>query len=73
MTATAIALEPVRTLSINGRSLREWCESDHEAGYHVMRQLVLVLSERLLATRLQLLDLYQEHQPRAAQPVDPEC
>lgn len=73
MTATAVALEPVRTLSFDGQDLRGLCESNHEVGYHVMRQVVLELSARLLATRLQLLDLFQEHQPRTAQRVDPEC
>jgi CRP/FNR family cyclic AMP-dependent transcriptional regulator len=73
MTATAIALEPLRTLSFDGQELRGLCEAEHEVGYHVMRQLSLVLSERLLATRLQLLDLFREHQPLTAQPIDPEC
>ena len=73
MTATAVALEPVQTLAINGRALSGLCESDHEAGYHIMRQLVIVLSNRLLATRLQLLDLFQEHQPQRPHPVDSEC
>jgi CRP-like cAMP-binding protein len=73
MTATAIALEPVRTLSFDGQDLRGLCESNHELGYHVMRQIALVLSDRLLATRLQLLDLFLEHQPLPTPPVDPEC
>jgi CRP/FNR family cyclic AMP-dependent transcriptional regulator len=73
MTATAVALEPVRVLTFDGQELRGLCEANHEVGYQVMRQLVRVLSERLLATRLQLLDLFLEHQPRMAQPVDPEC
>jgi len=73
MTATAIALEPVQTLSFDGQELRGLCETNHELGYHVMRQLALVLSERLLATRLQLLDLFLDHQPRGTSPVDAEC
>jgi len=73
MTATAMALEPVKTLSFDGQDLRGLCETEHEVGYHVMRQIALVLSERLLATRLQLLDLFREHQPLSGQTVDPEC
>jgi CRP-like cAMP-binding protein len=60
MTATATALEPVRTLAFDGRALKALCEECHEVGYYVMRQIVVVLSERLLATRLQLLDLFVE-------------
>jgi CRP-like cAMP-binding protein len=74
MTATATALEPVRVLSFDGQDLRGLCEANHEVGYHVMRQLALVLSDRLLATRLQLLDLFQDQSPLPhSQPVDPEC
>jgi CRP/FNR family cyclic AMP-dependent transcriptional regulator len=73
MTATAIALEPVHTVSFDGQELRTLCEANHELGYHVMRQLALTLSERLLATRLQLLDLFLEHQPARTQPIDSEC
>jgi CRP/FNR family cyclic AMP-dependent transcriptional regulator len=73
MTATAVALEHVQTLAVNGQALAGLCESNHEAGYHLMRQLVIVLSNRLLATRLQLLDLFHEHQPHRPQPVDAEC
>jgi len=74
MTATAIAMGPVQTLAFDGRDLRKACESDHEMGYCVMRQLSLVLAQRLLATRLHLLDLFREqapvHPPRLA---DAEC
>lgn len=73
MTATAVALEPVRTLSLDGRGVADLCQSDHEVGYHVMRQIVRVLSNRLLATRLQLLDLFTDHQPSTGNPLDSEC
>jgi CRP-like cAMP-binding protein len=73
MTATASALESVRVLAFDGQELRGLCESNHELGYHLMRQLALVLTERLLATRLQLLDLFLDQQPRPARAVDAEC
>lgn len=63
MTCTAITLEPVRTVAFDGSRLRELCETEHEIGYHVMRQLASELSKRLVATRLQLLDLFRELQP----------
>lgn len=73
MTATAIAIEPTSALSISGEALRLACEANHELGYHVMRQVALALSDRLLATRLQLLDLFCELEPRPARSVDAEC
>lgn len=79
MTASAIALDSVRTASIPGRQLRELCEAEPQLGYRVMVQLAAALSRRLLATRLQLLDLFQDHEPmrqlsRSATAVpDPEC
>lgn len=72
MTATARAMEPVHALAFEGQALKSLCESNHETGYFVMRQLVQVLSDRLLATRLQLLDLFHEQSP-LHQPRDGEC
>lgn len=79
MTATATALDQVRTLSIPGEKLRQLCDAQPEVGYHFMKQLAAALSRRLLATRLQLLDLFADHEPlveaRAASScsIDPEC
>ncbi|WLD10384.1 cyclic nucleotide-binding domain-containing protein [Planctellipticum variicoloris] len=79
MTSSATALERVETAAIPGAELRELCGADHELGYHVMRQLAAALSRRLVATRLQLLDLFEGHVPflpgsdiRGRQ-LDPEC
>lgn len=58
MTASATALEPTRLVALAARALRQQCETDHELGYHVMRQLAGALSRRLVATRVQLLDLF---------------
>ena len=63
MTSTGVALEDVRTVAFRADQLLAVCESEHEVGYHVMRQLASALSRRLLATRLQLLDLFGEHAP----------
>lgn len=73
MTATAIALEPTQAQAFDGKRLRELCAANHELGYHVMRYIAVTLSERLLATRLQLLDLFREHEPHAPRVVDAEC
>jgi hypothetical protein len=37
------------------------CEEDHDLGYEVFRRFMQVVTERLEATRLQLLDVYDSH------------
>ena len=79
MTSTAVALEAVRTVAFPSDQLQRLCETEHDIGYHVMRQLASALSRRLLATRLQLLDLFGEHvavlerSTETGRPGDPEC
>lgn len=78
MTSSALALEPVQTVAFPGAALRKLCEQQHEIGFHVMQQLASALSRRLLATRLQLLDLFADHVPldltsAVGRPGDPEC
>ncbi len=60
MTTTAIALQPTRAIDFNASRLRELCHSHHELGYFVMRHVASSLARRLLATRLQLLDLFSK-------------
>ncbi len=67
MTATAVTLDDVQAVVASGAKLREMCEQDHEFGYHLMRTMATALSRRLLATRLQLLDLFADTPP-AIQP-----
>lgn len=59
MTATAIAQDDVELLTLSGRELAAACEADHELGFQIMRRIATGLSKRLLATRLQLLDLFE--------------
>ncbi len=79
MTSTAVALEEVRTVAFRNDELMKLCEEDHEVGYQVMRQLASALARRLVATRLQLLDLFGEHDsamvviPDRGLVGDPEC
>ena len=58
MTATATAVEESYVLKLPGDKLRTLCNVDHEFGYSLMRHLSIALSRRLLATRLQWLDLF---------------
>lgn len=63
MTATAVAMTPVKTVTLRGSELRILCEAEPELGYYVMQQLASAVSKRLVATRLQLLDLFAQHEP----------
>lgn len=69
MSATAVATEPTESLCFDGAAIREWCERDHEFGFLLMRELSSALARRLIATRLQLLDLFRH--PDAGHPVSP--
>lgn len=55
----AQALDEVRGLAFDAEWLRNECAQDHELGYHLLQQLVAVISSRLAATRLQRLDIYR--------------
>ena len=54
----ARAREPTGVVAFDGTCLRGKCEADHELGYQLMRRFAASLTERLQATRLQLLDVY---------------
>jgi CRP/FNR family cyclic AMP-dependent transcriptional regulator len=54
----ARAREPTRVVAFDGACLRGKCEADHELGYQLMKRFAASLTERLQATRLQLLDVY---------------
>jgi CRP/FNR family cyclic AMP-dependent transcriptional regulator len=58
MTATAIALTPVRLLGASAPVIRALCDGNHGFGYELMCEVARALAKRLVATRLQLLDLY---------------
>lgn len=53
-----LALDPLRTVAIDGGLLRVACVDDHELGYHIGRRLARVVASRLDATRHQLTDVY---------------
>lgn len=60
MTTSAVATEEVVAIEFATDDLKALCDRDHEIGYHIMRQIAVSLSKRLLATRLQLLDLFRD-------------
>jgi CRP/FNR family cyclic AMP-dependent transcriptional regulator len=57
----ARAVQPTHALVFDGKCLRAKCEEDHDLGYEILKRFTNVVTERLDATRLQLLDLYGTH------------
>ena len=57
-TASARTIEPARVLALDASRLRELCDADPRLGYLLTRRILEVVSERLKATRMQLLDIY---------------
>jgi len=58
---TARTLQRTRALVFDAKCLRAKCEEDHDLGYEVLNRFVNVISARLDATRLQLMDIYARH------------
>jgi CRP/FNR family transcriptional regulator, cyclic AMP receptor protein len=54
----ARAVDEVRALALDGKCLREKCETDPRLGYELLKRFAVIISRRLEATRIQLLDLY---------------
>jgi CRP/FNR family transcriptional regulator, cyclic AMP receptor protein len=52
------AVERVRAIQMDGACLRGKCDSDPRLGYELMRRFAGLATNRLQATRLQLLDVY---------------
>ena len=75
MTATATALEETRVFAIPANEFQRICQADPELGFQFMREAARALANRLVATRLQLLDLFAETMAtqvsHAASPASP--
>jgi CRP/FNR family transcriptional regulator, cyclic AMP receptor protein len=54
----ARSLERTRALGLDATCLRIKCEEDHDLGYELLKRFVLVVEQRLQATRFQLLNVY---------------
>lgn len=61
----ARTLDRVEALAIDGEGLLAVCKEDPAFGFVFMQRLLGVVSERLQATRLQLLDMYSPVAKRA--------
>ncbi len=54
----AKSLEVTRMIALDGKCLRNKCESDHNLGYELLKRFSEIIVKRLEATRLQLMDIY---------------
>ncbi|MBC8345887.1 MAG: cyclic nucleotide-binding domain-containing protein [Candidatus Marinimicrobia bacterium] len=57
----AIAKEKTNTIRLDGQSIRKICQEDSKIGYELMKRFSRVMQERLMATRLQLVDMYGKY------------
>jgi CRP-like cAMP-binding protein len=57
----ARAVEPTRALALDGKCLRKKSEDDHSLGYELLKRVAHIMEQRLEATRLQLLNVYEVH------------
>jgi CRP-like cAMP-binding protein len=57
----ALVLEQTRAIALDGQCLQRKCQQDPRLGYELMRRVAELLIERLQATRLQLVQAYDEH------------
>lgn len=54
----ARAVDLTRAIALDGKCLRNKCEKDHDLGYELLKRFADIIVQRLEATRLQLLDVY---------------
>jgi len=54
---TARACRSTRALALDAQCLRTKCEQDHDLGYQFMKRFTSIVTDRLDATRLQLMEL----------------
>lgn len=61
----ARASVPVRAIVLDGAALVRECERDAALGFALTRRFMKVVTQRLEAVRLQLLDVYGPHETKA--------
>ena len=54
----AKTLKRTRALVFDAKCLRAKCEEDHDLGFEMLKRFANIITARLDATRLQLLDIY---------------
>jgi CRP/FNR family cyclic AMP-dependent transcriptional regulator len=56
----ARAVDTIRAIALDGKWLRNKCETDRDLGYELLKRFVSIVDRRLQATRLQLVGRYGE-------------
>jgi CRP-like cAMP-binding protein len=54
----ARAIETTRALTLDGKCLRGKCDEDPRLGYELLKRIAAIITDRLHAARLQMLDVY---------------
>jgi hypothetical protein len=54
----AYAAETTRAIVLDGKCLRDKCETDHQLGYELLKRVTPILGQGLDATRVRLVDIY---------------
>ena len=52
------AVNPTTAIALEGKSLREKAEADNRLGYELFKRFSKIVVDRLLAARLQIIDMY---------------
>jgi len=68
MTTSATAIEDTQVVAFTATELQAACESNHSFGYFLMNKIAQSLTERLLDTRKQLIDMISFDQAVNLQP-----
>jgi CRP/FNR family cyclic AMP-dependent transcriptional regulator len=70
MNARAICVTAAQLFVLDAEKLRTAFDEEPRIGYEVMRQVAAALARRLVATRMQLLDVYGAEPPQIPEPTD---
>lgn len=54
----ARVLQSTRSISLNAQHLRDLCDQNRDLGYELLREFSSILFDRLMATRFQLINVY---------------
>jgi len=56
----ARSVDTTRLIAMDGKCLRDKCNDDPELGYELLKRFAPIIEHRLVATKIQLLDLYEK-------------
>lgn len=58
-TVSSRALVTTKAIALSAPQLRELCQQDHDLGYAVTWRIANLIADRLKATRIQMLDIFE--------------